>query len=140
MSEYPVSLKYAANHQWARLDRDGLVTTGLTSEGVRRLTDRGRETPIVTVDLPAVGSAIADANADQGNGSVEGGSAVRELAGPIAGTVAEVNGEVAGNPDLVRGDCYGEGWLYRFKPDNPADLDGLMGVEAYEQYAGLGDA
>jgi glycine cleavage system H protein len=138
MSEYPVFLKYDANHQWVRLDNDGLVTTGVTNEKVRRLTTRARETPIVSVQLPAVGSALVGTSSGDGDGYIEGSSAISELSCPIAGTVTEVNSEVIDNPDLVRVDCYGDGWLYRFKPNNPADLNGLMGVEAYAQYNEMG--
>jgi glycine cleavage system H protein len=44
---------------------------------------------------------------------------------------------LADNPELVNQDPYGEGWLIKIKPNNAADIEGLLGAEAYQ--AGLGE-
>ena len=39
--------------------------------------------------------------------------------------------ELEENPGLVNEDCYGRGWMYRIRPDDKAELQGLIhGPEA----------
>jgi glycine cleavage system H protein len=54
---------------------------------------------------------------------------------PIAGEVLCQNEALADNPELVNQDPYGEGWLIKIKPNNVADIEGLLDAEAYQ--AGL---
>ena len=50
---------------------------------------------------------------------------------PVAGTVLEANPELEESPTLVNVACYGDGWLVKIKPDNPADVDALLDAESY---------
>ena len=45
----PANQKYAASHEWARLETDGSVTIGITDHAQEALGD------IVFLELPAVG-------------------------------------------------------------------------------------
>ena len=52
-----------------------------------------------------------------------------------AGEVLCQNEALADNPELVNQDPYGEGWLIKIKPNNAADIEGLLDAAAYQ--AGL---
>jgi glycine cleavage system H protein len=131
MSTIPFELRYDQNHQWAQLLGDGSVRTGVTNQAVRSLTGMGMEGSIRSVQLPAVGQVLA-AGADCG--AIEGSRAVAGLYSPIAGTVSQVNTALSGEPDTVRQDYYGDGWLYKLTPTNPADVNSLMDAAAYEDF------
>jgi glycine cleavage system H protein len=42
----------------------------------------------------------------------------------------------SGDPSLVNSDPYGDGWIVKVEIANPADLDGLMTVDAYKAHIG----
>ena len=48
-----------------------------------------------------------------------------------SGTVTAVNEELGGTPTLLNASCYGTGWIIKAKPDDMADLDGLLSADAY---------
>ena len=48
----PANLKYAASHEWAKLEADGTVSIGITDHAQEALGD------IVFLELPAVGRII----------------------------------------------------------------------------------
>jgi glycine cleavage system H protein len=53
---------------------------------------------------------------------------------PLSGTIVATNETLADSPELVNTDPYGEGWLFRLKPDTPAQLDELLDSEGYERF------
>ena len=50
---------------------------------------------------------------------------------PIAGTVVAVNSALPDDPSKVNTDPMSDGWFLRMKPDDAADLDGLLDDDAY---------
>jgi glycine cleavage system H protein len=44
-----------------------------------------------------------------------------------------VNDVLAGSPERVNEDPYGEGWLCVIVPSSPEAVDGLLGPEQYDQ-------
>ena len=50
----------------------------------------------------------------------------------MSGEIVEANAVLADAPDTVNKDCYGAGWMFRLKPANKSDLDGLLDATAYE--------
>ena len=115
----PAELKYVSSHEWLRVEADGSVTVGVTHHAQELLGD------IVFVELPEVGASLA---AEDQAGVVESVKAASDVYSPIAGEVVAVN---EGLPETVNSDPYGDGWIFRIKPANPADLDGLMNAEQY---------
>lgn len=117
--------RYTRTHEWVRLEGNEAVT-GITDYAQEHLSD------IVYVELPAVGEHF-----DKGQvyGVVESVKAASDCYMPVAGTVTAVNEALADSPSTVNEDPYGAGWFVRFTPDNPADVEGLMDAEAYEQFA-----
>ncbi|QEL56155.1 glycine cleavage system protein GcvH [Chromobacterium paludis] len=127
MSNIPAELKYVESHEWLRLEADGSVTVGITAHAQELLGD------IVFVELPKVGAALAK---DEQAGVVESVKAASDVYCPIAGEVLEVNAELEGTPDLANTDPYGDGWFFKIKPANAAELDGLMDAAAYAKEIG----
>lgn len=122
MSHIPADLKYTPSHEWLRLEADGTVTVGITDHAQEALGD------LVYVELPEVGAHF---DAEQELAVVESVKAAADVYAPIAGTVTEVNPEAADAPESVNRDAY-SAWLFKIKPDNAADLDGLLDAAAYQ--------
>ncbi len=87
---------------------------------------------IAFVDLPAPG---AHHDAGEAFGTVESLKSVNELFMPVAGEVIAVNEELESTPTLVNVAPYGQGWMIRLRPDNPANVDTLLDADSYR--AGL---
>ena len=122
MSNIPAELKYVSSHEWLRLEDDGTVTVGITEHAQELLGD------IVFVELPEVGANLA---ADEQAGVVESVKAASDVYAPIAGEIVAVNEDLTGAPETANSDPYGEGWFFRIKPADAADLDGLLSAEQY---------
>ncbi|MGH9380791.1 MAG: glycine cleavage system protein GcvH [Thermoanaerobaculia bacterium] len=120
----PDDLFYSEEHEWVRLEDDGL-SVGITDFAQEELGD------IVFVELPEVGKSF---DAEDEIGSIESVKAVAEVYTPVAGEVVEVNAALEDHPELINEDPYGEGWLVRLKTDGAPDVSGLMNAEAYQEF------
>ena len=125
MSNIPADLKYTQSHEWLRTEADGTITVGITDHAQEALGD------LVFVELPEVGAYF---DAGQELAVVESVKAAADVYAPLAGTIIEVNQEAADAPENVNRDAYGT-WLFKIKPDNAADLDGLLDAAAYQGVA-----
>jgi glycine cleavage system H protein len=121
---YPEDLQYTAEHEWVRDlgGTPGTVRVGITHYAQDQLGD------IVYIQLPAVGDDVV---AGQPCGELESTKSVSDLYAPITGTVARVNEELGGQPELVNSDPYGAGWLIEI---TPADLDAAPGLLSAPDY------
>lgn len=117
----PANLKYAASHEWARLDADGTVTIGISDHAQEALGD------IVFLELPAVGRVV---KAGEECAVVESVKAASDIYAPVSGEVVEANQAAADTPESVNTDAYAT-WLFRIKPSSPAELDALLNADAY---------
>ena len=117
----PANLKYTKSHEWVRAEADGTVTIGITEHAQELLGD------LVFVELPEVGKELA---AEQEAAVVESVKAASDVYAPIAGTVTETNQAVVDAPESINADAYA-GWLFKLKPANAGDLDGLLDAAAY---------
>ena len=120
MSNIPADLKYAATHEWARVNDDGTVTVGITDHAQGQLGD------LVFVETPPLGRRVAAAEACA---VVESVKAASDIYSPVAGEVVEVNETLADTPELINRDPYGEGWIFRLRPSQ--SLDELLDADAY---------
>ena len=120
-------LKFAKTHEWVRPESGGVVTVGISSYAVEALTD------LVFMQLPAVGRKV---KAGESFGEIESVKAVSDLYAPISGEIVEVNSALPGKLETLGKDPYGDGWVARIKPDNPAELDGLLDRTAYDALVG----
>ena len=123
MSNVPSELKYVASHEWLRMEDDGTITIGITDHAQEALGD------IVYVELPDVGDTIA---VDDEVAVVESVKAASDVYAPITGEVVAINEALEDDPEVINTDPYGEGWMYRIKPDNADDFDSLLSAEEYQ--------
>lgn len=122
MSNIPSELKYAKSHEWVRREADGTVTIGITDHAQNALGD------LVFVEVPKNGRQVA---AEEACAVVESVKAASDVYAPIAGEVTAVNAKLADAPEILNQDPYGEGWMWKMKPANPADVDGLLDGPGY---------
>ncbi|MCY1299730.1 Glycine cleavage system H protein [compost metagenome] len=125
MSNIPADLRYAASHEWARLEADGSVTVGISDHAQEALGD------VVFVELPEIGKQLA---AGQEAGVVESVKAASDIYAPIGGEVIAVNDALTDSPELVNGDPYGA-WFFKLKPSDVAELDKLLDAAGYKAAA-----
>ena len=119
---YPANVKYTSEHEWIRLDGEtGYV--GITDYAQNQLGD------IVFVDVTTEGETLAKGEIF---GTIEVVKTVSDLFLPIGGEILEVNPALEENPELVNKAPYGEGWLIKIKPTDPAEMDELLDAEAYK--------
>ncbi|MEM1094221.1 MAG: glycine cleavage system protein GcvH [Bacteroidota bacterium] len=124
--DFPAELRYTKEHEWIRLDGD-IATIGITSFAQKELGD------IVFVEIEDEGSEL---DADDVFGTVEAVKTVSELYMPVSGTIAEINEELDGAPELVNEDPYGEGWMVRIKVDDPSEVAALLSAADYGAMVG----
>ena len=113
-------------YEWISLNGD-TATIGITDFAQQELGD------IVYVEIETVGKTL---DADAVFGSVEAVKTVSDLFLPVAGTITELNSDLAATPELVNTDPYGKGWMIKMKVKNPADVNNLMDAAAYSEMAG----
>lgn len=130
MSHNPSELKYAKSHEWARLEEDGTVTIGITDHAQEALGD------VVFVEAPGVGDQIA---AGDQAGVVESVKAASDIYSPVAGEVIETNETLEDAPETVNSDPYNDGWFFKVRPDDTAELDALMTAEEYAAHCDAED-
>lgn len=123
---YPENLRYTKDHEWIKLEGT-TATIGITEFAQGELGD------IVYVEIETVGKSL---DAEAVFGTVEAVKTVSDLFLPVAGTITEVNPALAGQPELVNSDPFGEGWMIKMTVNNPADVEGLMSAEAYKELVG----
>ncbi|HEX9978689.1 MAG TPA: glycine cleavage system protein GcvH [Acidimicrobiia bacterium] len=118
----PTDRRYTDQHEWALLE-DGRLRIGITDYAQDALGD------VVFVDLPAVGGRV---EAGETIAEVESTKSLAEVYAPCAGTIVEVNRDLAGAPERINADPYGDGWFLVLQPDDPAAFSGLLDAAAYE--------
>jgi glycine cleavage system H protein len=114
--------RYAKTHEWARWDGDEVVC-GISDHAQESLSD------IVYVELPEEGDTL---NKEDPFGVVESVKAASDLYMPLGGEITAVNEVLEGEPEMVNQDPYGEGWMIRFAPSDPAEFEDLLDADAYE--------
>jgi glycine cleavage system H protein len=124
MSNVPADLKYVKSHEWVKKLPDGSVLIGITDYAQHSLGD------LVFVEAPKPGRKLA---AGEACAVVESVKAASDVYAPIAGEVLEANTKLTDAPETLNSDPYGEGWMWKLKPANPADLNGLLDGAGYEK-------
>ncbi|TWC20523.1 MULTISPECIES: glycine cleavage system protein GcvH [unclassified Pseudomonas] len=116
-------LRFTEDHEWLRAEADGSVTVGITAFAQNALGD------VVYVQLPELKTY---AKGDEAS-TVESVKAASGVYMPLNGDVLEVNPALESNPELVNEDPLGEGWFFRFKPANAAEVGQLLDQDAYDR-------
>jgi glycine cleavage system H protein len=127
VASYPEDLKYTAEHEWVRSGNGRTVRVGVTEYAAEQLGD------IVYVSLPTVGEAVSTGDAC---GELESTKSVSDLFCPVSGTVSGVNEQLAGTPEIINADPYGDGWLFEVDMDEGSDLEQLLDADSYAEEVG----
>ena len=115
-------VKYTVEHEWLRVEADGVVTVGITDFAQGHLGD------LVFIQLPEVGAELS-----KGAEAVviESVKAASEIMMPAGGTITEINESLANEPEKVNQDPMGAGWMFKMKVDDAAALNSFMDESAY---------
>ncbi len=123
MKYSPENLVYTLEHEWIAVDGD-TATVGITNFAQQNLGD------VVYLDLPAVGKALQIKDV---SGNIESIKAVSNIYSPLTGTITEINTDLANKPELVNSDPFGEGWIFRMKFSDKAELSKLISYSDYQK-------
>lgn len=123
MSNVPGDLRYTSDHEWVRSEDGGRLRMGITDFAQDALGD------VVFVQLPEPGASVETGGSFS---EVESTKSVSDVYAPVAGTVVEVNAELADAPQRLNDDPYGEGWICVIEPSDPTAFDGLLDASAYQ--------
>ena len=125
--QFPDDLRYTKDHEWVRLDADGLATVGVTDYAQSELGD------IVFVEIEPAGTEV---EAEGSFGTVEAVKTVSELFAPVAGTVEAVNDALEDAPESVNADPHRDGWMVKIRVSDAASVDALMSAGEYKEMIG----
>ena len=109
-------LYYEENHFWIR-DEGDLLVMGLDDFGQKLAGD------IVYVQLPPEGKKLKKGKSFA---KIESGKWLGKVYAPVHGELVEINEELEINPGLINDDCYGEGWMFKIRPDPMGERKNLM--------------
>lgn len=122
MSNVPGDLKYSKEHEWLRKEADGSYTVGITEHAQELLGD------MVFVDLPDVGTTVS---AGDDCAVAESVKAASDIYAPIGGEIVAVNESLNDSPELVNSAPYGEGWIFKIKANDEAEVEALLDATGY---------
>ena len=117
-------IKYTDEHEWIRIDGD-VGTIGITDFAQNALGD------VVFIELPEVGATF-----DKGGEAavVESVKAASEIYAPVAGEVVATNTAIVDDPSMVNSAPTDDGWFFKLKIADAAQLDELMDQETYAAF------
>lgn len=115
------TLKYAASHEWINVEADGTITVGISDHAQAALGD------IVFLELPEAGREVSQ---EEAIAVVESVKAASDIYAPVSGTIIARNDAIADTPEAINDKPY-DSWLFKIKPSNLADVEGLLTAEAY---------
>ncbi|MBP5286731.1 MAG: glycine cleavage system protein GcvH [Elusimicrobiales bacterium] len=119
----PEELKYAKSHEWIKLGDEAVV--GVSDYAQHEMGD------VVFVELPKVGQKVEK---EKQCAVVESVKSAFDILSPVSGTITAVNEAVAADPAILNQSPLDEGWLFKLKPENPADAETLLTWEQYQVF------
>lgn len=118
-------LYYEENHFWVKEEGE-LLVMGMDDFGQQMAGE------IVYVQLPDEGKRLQKGKSFA---KMESGKWLGKVFAPVNGELVEVNEALEINPGLINEDCYGDGWMYKIRPDDKGELDQLIHApEAIEKW------
>jgi len=85
---------------------------------------------VVYVETPEVGTRIA---LGEEAGVVESVKAASDIYSLVSGEVVAVNEALQDAPETVNSSPYDDGWFFRVKPDDLAELDEALDASEYRE-------
>ncbi|MBE9558397.1 MAG: glycine cleavage system protein GcvH [Proteobacteria bacterium] len=117
-------LRYSEEHEWVSVDGD-IATIGISDFAQQQLGD------VVFVELPDVGRAV-ERGAEVA--VVESVKAASEIYVPLSGEVVEINAALADGPSMVNESPEVDGWFFKMRLNDPAEVNELMDAAAYKAF------
>jgi glycine cleavage system H protein len=119
-----MSRYFTKDHEWIDVAGD-IATVGITDYAQGQLGD------VVFVEVPEAGRSLSKG----GDAAVvESVKAASDVFAPVSGDVVEGNGALTDTPDLVNTAAEGDGWFFKLRLSDPAELEGLMDEAAYKDF------
>jgi len=115
---------FTKDHEWISVEGDS-ATVGITDYAQAQLGD------VVFVEVPPAGTEVAKGKEAA---VVESVKAASDVYAPVSGHVIEGNGALEADPALVNTSPEAEGWFFKLKLSDPAELEGLMDADAYKAF------
>lgn len=105
------------NNLWYRPESDGTYTVGMTMVAIAMA---GK---LVAFTAKKAGKTIA---AGKSCATIESGKWVGPAKLGFTAEIVAVNDNLSGEPTLANSDTYGDGWMVRVKPEDPAEATALL--------------
>lgn len=122
----PDNLFYTEEHEWVRLEADGVAYIGITDFAQSELGE------LVYVEVETVGETL---DANEVFGTIEAVKTTSDLFMPVTAEILEFNSALdeadGDNPTLVNESPYENGWIVKVKVDSEDDVKALLSAEAY---------
>lgn len=125
VSNIPDELRYATSHEWIRIEDDGTANVGISDHAQDALGD------IVFVELPEPGTSV---NAKDEVAVVESVKAASDIYSPVSGSIIAINETLLDAPETVNSSPYENGWFFKIKVSDAAELEELMDTEGYSEH------
>jgi len=119
-----MTVYFTQDHEWISVEGDS-ATVGITDYAQAQLGD------VVFVEVQPAGTAVAKGKEAA---VVESVKAASDVYAPVSGQVIEGNGALEADPALVNTSPEAEGWFFKLKLSDPAELEGLMDADAYKAF------
>ena len=128
---HPENLKYTKEHEWVRVEGNGIAVIGITDFAQSELGE------LVYIEVDTVGDSIGK---DEVFGTVEAVKTTSDLCMPLSGEVLEFNSDLdeseGDNPGLINEDPYEGGWIVKIKISDESELEALMDHATYMSVIG----
>ena len=112
---------FTEDHEWIRVE-GGVATVGITGYAQEQLGD------LVFVELPEVGRVLKKGDAAV---VVESVKAASDVYAPVDGEITDVNSALSSEPALVNSAPTGDGWLWKMRLADQAQLSDLLDESGY---------
>jgi len=116
-------MKFTETHEWIRFE-DGIGTVGVTTYAQKELGD------IVYVELPGIGKNI---KSGEEAAVLESTKAAADIYSPVSGEIIAVNEELKQASEKINQSAEGEGWIFKIRLSNSAELQNLMDLNRYQE-------
>ena len=124
------TFQFAQTHEWANLERDGLVWVGISNHAQEALGD------VMFFQAPKLGQ---QAKQGEAIAAIESVKAASDIHAPISGEIVAINEQLDASPEVLNENPYGV-WLFKIKPSSDSNLASelkqLMSLEKYNATVG----
>ena len=119
-----MTVYYTKEHEWVSVEAD-TATIGITDFAQGQLGD------VVFVEVPEAGRKVSRGGEAA---VVESVKAASDVYSPVGGEVIEGNQALVDDPALVNSDPEGEGWFFKLRLEDNAEVNDLLNADQYKEY------